>query len=269
EGGYFLGTSGSFLRNLGNNLFDWSFFGADIVGDPGISTSLGRNGGSTRSYSFIDPSTSPANDAGNNDLAVSGSGAALATDQRLAPFSRIVDGNRDGTHQIDIGAVEHHDLHVTSTADSVDGDYSQGEFTLREAVQLSELLPGTQTISFGTSGPVQLTNEIDISDSVIIAGNQTQIRSPALGNAFAIQSDNNEPNEYQFYNLRISGGESNLSGIVVFGADQGDRLTVRGSTIEGFSLLGAAGIADLSLPQVVQVELRDTNLRGNFYGLLA
>ena len=78
---------------------------------------------------------SPAINAGDLN-AVAGVGGVPEFDQRGEPFGRIVGG------RIDIGAFEYQtptdlNLLVDTLVDESDGDYSRGDLSLREAIELA------------------------------------------------------------------------------------------------------------------------------------
>ena len=67
-------------------------------------------------------------------------------DQRGAGFPRQI-------NTIDIGAIESQStLRVDSTSDIDDGDYSDGQFSLREAITLANTIPGTNEIIIDVPG---------------------------------------------------------------------------------------------------------------------
>jgi hypothetical protein len=98
-----LGVVGSLGNNLiGSTAGGGGFVATDItnvpVADLGLAATIAVSQGPTPTLALI--AGSPAINAGNNSLAVDGDGAALAFDQRGAPFARFVDGT------VDIGAFE-------------------------------------------------------------------------------------------------------------------------------------------------------------------
>jgi predicted outer membrane repeat protein len=122
---------------------------------------VGDNGGQWQTRALREDS--PALDAGNNDL-------ALATDQRGMPYTR-----ESGT--ADIGAYEAQSLDtvlvVDSTSDTDDGDYSEGQFTLREAIAWSNATPEIETIRFSAElegATIVLADAVVFSRSAIIDG---------------------------------------------------------------------------------------------------
>jgi hypothetical protein len=148
----------------------------DIVGtiDNPIDPNLGElqdNGGATQTQELRPGS--PAIDAGSNPN-------GLATDQRGEGFGRTV-GN--GT---DIGAFEVQDggggsipseLVVSTLEDESDGDFSEGDLSLREAIALANENEGEDTITFDSSlsgGTIAFAESqernLAINDSVSIKG---------------------------------------------------------------------------------------------------
>lgn len=71
-------------------------------------------------------------------------------DQRGPGFNRIFDGNQDGVLRADVGAYELQGLvlKVDSGIDENDGDFTSGNFSLREAVQLANDNPLPDVIEF-------------------------------------------------------------------------------------------------------------------------
>ena len=96
------------------------------------------------------------------------------TDQRGEPFVRVFAGDSAGGVRIDMGAYERQTLDtVTFAVDTVidenDGDYSAGNFSLREAVGLANGSIGFETITFAAAldaGTILLgMGELRIHDS--------------------------------------------------------------------------------------------------------
>ena len=125
--------------------------------DPQLGA-LADNGGPTLTHALL-PS-SPANNAGNSPLAF---------DQR---------GNaRVGGSGSDIGAFEQEGIFIVvdSSDDFVDFDFSPGNLTLREAIDLSESTPEIETITFDPSvfngeqaDVIHLQSTLTIFDAVTI-----------------------------------------------------------------------------------------------------
>jgi CSLREA domain-containing protein len=126
---------------------------------------LANNGGPTRNHALLPGS--PAINAGEPAL-VGGENGVPEFDQRGGPFTRVFGG------RVDIGAFEAQSLIVDTLADENDGDYSAGDFSLREAIDLANQLIGGDTIQFDPSlsgGTILLTmGELKITDSVEIVG---------------------------------------------------------------------------------------------------
>lgn len=124
---------------------------------------LADNGGPTQTHALL--LGSPAVDAGDPAI-VSG------VDQR--GFTRVVDGNGNGVARIDIGAYETTSLSITvdTNSDIVDGDYSTGQLSLREAIGLTNARPGADAIFFapGLSGSTITLGgtELEITDELAI-----------------------------------------------------------------------------------------------------
>jgi CSLREA domain-containing protein len=105
-----------------------------------------------------------------------------AFDQRGEPFARVLDGDNAGGARIDMGAYERqfgetYHFVVDTLADESDGDYSLGDFSLREAIELANANPGADTIEFDPSltagGPATILltqGELKISNSMAIHG---------------------------------------------------------------------------------------------------
>jgi predicted outer membrane repeat protein len=119
---------------------------------------------------------SPVLDAGD-PAAMAGDGGVPATDQRGGTFTRVFDGDMDGTPRIDIGSYEVQPtiLIVDTAGDANDGDFSPGNFSLREAIELSNQNPLVDTIMFDPLLSVITTggnnaDTLTIRDSVKIVG---------------------------------------------------------------------------------------------------
>ena len=127
---------------------------------------LGDNGGPTLTHALLGGSI--AIDAGDNDKVPAG----VLTDQRGDGFSRIV-GSR-----VDIGAFEAiadpQTFIVGANTDIVDRDYSAGQLSLREAINLANDNVGADTIVFDLplNSAIDLTmgGVLDILDDVAIQG---------------------------------------------------------------------------------------------------
>ncbi|MCA9055718.1 MAG: right-handed parallel beta-helix repeat-containing protein, partial [Planctomycetaceae bacterium] len=134
--------------------------------DP-LILSLANNGGPTRTHMLRPDSL--AVDHGSNTIA----NPVQPHDQRGSSFSRIVNG------AVDMGAVERPDItgipfEVDTLVDDFDGDFSDGDRSLREVISLANSVDGPQAIAFdpALSGVISLTlGQIDVTQDVTITGN--------------------------------------------------------------------------------------------------
>ena len=158
---------------------------SDIVGtgenpiDPRLGE-LQDNGGSTPTIALLEGS--PAIDAGSNPL-------ELDTDQRGEGFDRTVGGGTDiGAFELQTGGggVIPDELVVSTLEDENDGDFSEGDLSLREAIAIANEREGEDTITFNSNlsgGTIALTQtqsdprglgevnqDLNIADSVNIIG---------------------------------------------------------------------------------------------------
>ncbi|MEZ6071650.1 MAG: choice-of-anchor Q domain-containing protein [Pirellulales bacterium] len=134
----------------------------NITGFDPILDVLADNGGPTQTHALL---------AGS--LAINGGNPAIASppanDQRGAPFVR-----ENGT--IDIGAYEAQTFAfvVDTYVDESDGDFSPGDVSLREALEITNANPGAETITFAGSlagNPINLVlGQLTVSDDVTITG---------------------------------------------------------------------------------------------------
>jgi hypothetical protein len=142
-----------------NSSYSLIGIGAEFLGP------LADNGGPTKTHALLPGS--PAINAGE-PTSVGGENGVPIFDQRGEPFTRVFGG------RIDIGAFEAQSLIVDTLVDENDGDYSHGDFSLREAIELANRIQGENTIEFATSlagGTILLTmGELKITDHVQIIG---------------------------------------------------------------------------------------------------
>ncbi|MDC0936942.1 hypothetical protein OAS39_11705, partial [Pirellulales bacterium] len=150
------------------------------VTNPGLAP-LAITGGLRPTHRVLPDS--PAIDAGD-PTAIANTSGVPEFDQRGTPFGRVFDGVQDTKDRIDIGAYELQPATfiVDSPFDENDGDTSIGNLSLREAIEISNINPLTDTITFSPSlldvtlspgaGVLQPGTPIDflITDSVNIIG---------------------------------------------------------------------------------------------------
>lgn len=203
-----------------------------------LDPELKDNGGPTKTHALL--SDSAAINAGDN---IAATNAGLTTDQRGTGFSRIVSGI------IDIGAFESPvavpiDLIVSTTSDVVDGNYSAGQLSLREAISLANTTSGADTISFDAAlagQTITLTDELLILDDLTITGlgaDQLTISGDNNTRIFKIDDGFSVTKiTVEIEGLTLTNGNSNESGTSTTGyggaiLNQG-YLTVKNSTLRG------------------------------------
>ena len=180
---------------------------------------LADNGGPTLTHALLPGS--PAINAGDLN-AVAGVDDVPLYDQRGKGFDRIVS-------RIDIGAFEVQELGdmnllVDTLEDESDGDYSRGDLSLREAIELANANPVPDTIRFDESlagGTILLTQgELEITDSIYIQGLGAEL--------LTIDASGNDPTP----------DEDNGDGSRVFNINDGDASMLIDVEISGLTLTG-------------------------------
>ncbi|MCA9029903.1 MAG: hypothetical protein KDA66_03790, partial [Planctomycetaceae bacterium] len=166
-----------------------------------------NGGGSTPTHSLL--AGSPAIDAGDNTRATDDGtpgGTVLATDQR--GLTRIVGGT------VDIGAVEAAlpaTLVVSTLTDENDGDFSDGDLSLREAIEIANGRAGSEPITFrgDITGTILLGGtQLLISDDVTFTGpGADQLTIDAQGTSRVIQV--NGGSDVRISGLTLTGGQAN------------------------------------------------------------
>jgi CSLREA domain-containing protein len=146
----------------------------DGVIDPRLGP-LANNGGPTLTQALL--VGSPAINAGD-PAAVAGVGTVPPFDQRGSGFVRVADDDNQGGARIDMGAYERgfgetYNFVVDTLADESDGDYSAGDFSLREAIELANANPGKDAIEFDPALWANGPQTIALS----LVGNQSNDRS--------------------------------------------------------------------------------------------
>lgn len=207
---------------------------------------LGEYGGPTLTYALLDDS--PAIDRGSDAVV---SGAGLTSDQRgLVRIGDDPDVANGPGGAVDMGAFERASLIVTTLADEIDGDTTADDLSLREALLLAGLIPGSNIITFDTQladGTITLASalgELELDSDVTITGlgaadltidanasssDQRRVMSVLSGVTATVR------------NISLMGGYSDAGGIVRNGGD----LTLEGVRVaEGNSTFSGGGITN-------------------------
>ncbi len=218
---------------------------------------LGSNGGLTMTHALL--FGSPAMDVGDPSAVV---GATVPEfDQRGASFARVFGG------RIDIGAFERQSapgpLVVDTLVDESDADYSTGDFSLREAIELANGYAGSNIVKFAAAltaaGPAAIIlshGELAITESLIVNGPGAELLTiDASGNDPTPNVNNGDGSRI----FNISDGlvaffpnspvvqDVVIRGLTLTGGDFGgainnaERLTIERTTISGNSASFAAG----------------------------
>lgn len=159
---------------------------------------------------------SPAIDRGD-PAAEANAGDVPEFDQRGTGFTRVFDGDEDGTARIDIGAYELQAsmLVVDNDGDTIDGNLGVGEVTLREAIQLANQNPIPDTIVFDITSPnlgpvITAASALTVRDSVKILGPGSGILAIVGGgsNLFTIDNGLATLLDVEITGLEISNGSN-------------------------------------------------------------
>ena len=190
---------------------------------------LQDHGGPTRTIALLPGS--PAIDAGSNDAA-----SDLTTDQRGVPYVRTY-----GT-AVDVGAYEVQFV-VDTTEDESDGNFSPGDLSLREAIELTNATAGADTITFaGLAGStITLTlGAFEITDDLELVGQQITLDANGASRVLSVQSGA----VATIRNFTITGGHADDGGGIL----NGGQLTVVNTTVAGNTATGtyAGGICSLN-----------------------
>jgi len=174
-----------------------------VTNDPELEP-LADFGGPTQTHALLPGS--PAIDAGDPDFDPDDFDPPLLYDQRGAPFDRVAGG------RIDIGAFEgiRPVLVVDSTSDVVDGDYSPGNLSLREAVLLANANSGTNTITFDAALSGQT---ITLGGTELVLTDAVTIDATALDENVTIDADQLS----RIFNITASTGDFTLAGLTLTG----------------------------------------------------
>ena len=239
---------------------------------------LQNNGGATETHALL--TGSPAIDAGDRD-AVAGQNGLPEYDQRGAPISRFADGNHGGRAEVDMGAFEYRPATtwvVDTLVDEQDGDISEGELSLREAVLLANGSPGVaDTIRFAKSltvaGPAEIDlvfGQLEITDALTIIGTDRDLLTIDAQQNSRLFSVPSGDFDLAIEGLTLTGGDSTgmsdgpsfgRGGAILFFST--GRLDIRNSALSGNTTTadGAAGGAVFS--DLGDVTLANSLVSGN------
>ena len=218
--------SGSFFNLVGDSATAGGLLDGindNIIGADPILGSLQDNGGLTLTHALL--VGSPAIDAGSNAQALDADNFPLESDQRGEGFPRLIDGNRDGTITVDIGAFEVGGWTVTSSDDVDDGVCDATHCSLREALNAANSTTGTDTITFNIpgSGPHTIqpgTFLPTITDPVLVdgysqPGASPNTNPPGIGSNAVLKIELDGTNAGGASGLLIGGADCTVQGLVI------------------------------------------------------
>ena len=263
---YVTGSVNSFA-SYGYNLVGYgnatgNFFpgGTDQVGvsTPGLGP-LTLNGGPTATHPVL--GSSPARNRG----AV---GSGVSADQRGAPF------NRDDGDGVDVGAFERQTaaglpdpLIVDTAVDDLDGDYSLGDLSLREAIGLANGSVGFNAIVFDTGNVFSVPQVIPLNrgqllirDSVLVEGPSPElvtVDGQGLSRILHIRRGDADPINVTLAGLTLTGGNSVLEGGAI---NTAEALAIVDSRITGnTAFLEGGGIIAYNSLRVIESTISDNS----------
>ncbi len=263
------GDNGGLTDGSNGNLVgvDWT----RVLENDGTDPMLADNGGSTPTIApLVDPSN-PGRDAINAGSNPNGE----TNDQRRFPF------RRDDGGGVDIGAVELQRLgspsFVVTTLDDV-VDSTDGEISLREAIEFSTHSPGAEVITFDpglfVGGPATLTialGQFLITDDLTIAGPSAK-RLTIHGNfesrIFKVDDGNAASDiDVTLSGLTLTGGFSTDASGFTEGSGGAihtvEDLTVQASTISGNFVQGTAFGGGIFAGGNGTLTVKDSTISGN------
>ena len=265
------------ITSGGNNLIGDGgnidgFVDSDLVGtaENPIDPQLGEiqdNGGTTPTIALLDGS--PAIDAGSNP-------DSIVNDQRGVGFDRTV-GNG-----IDIGAFEVQDdgggetltdLVVSTIEDENDGDFSDGDLSLREAIALSNEQEGENTITFDSDlsgGTITLNSgELLISDSLTIEGLDAErltIDANDSSRVFNLDDGNADTIDVAINSLIITNGNASSEELGIFGGGilNRENLELNNSLVSGNTAVVGGGIYNSNATAIINDSAIENNASSGF-----
>ncbi|MCA9259994.1 MAG: hypothetical protein KDA61_12370, partial [Planctomycetales bacterium] len=198
-------------------------------------------------------------------------------DQRGAPFTRF-----DGAG-IDIGACERHSLaasyfQVNTTSDASDGDFSAGNLSLREAIELANFTDDAETITFdpvvfATPQTIALTSPLPtITESVSILGPGAALlvldagkgpdNTPGTFDGFRIvdinDGNDNDQINVAFSGLTLTGADTRAYGGAIMNFED---LEITASVISGNSATIGGGVVNYGAATITGSTLSDNKAR--------
>ncbi len=243
-------SSGSILDGVQGNIVG--------VGDPDtfLDPILTNNGGPTFTHALV-PRGIAVNAGENSRAAEAGidllpevGGAdddqPLANDQRGAnPFLRIFEDI------VDIGAYEVQPFVVDTLSDISDGDFSPGEVSLREAIEIAELSPVEDSIAFAIDGVFDPV--IVIGDQFVVTTDITIFGRNVTGGGFVTVDGDNDGRI-----LHVDGMTPDVAPVVILEDLTFTNGHANGSDLDAFPTLGGA-----ILNEGASVELYNSGVLGN------
>ncbi len=232
--------------------------GGNQIGTPAapIDPQLGPlsfNGGPTMTHALL--VGSPAIDAGDALFDPQTINPPLEFDQR--GFDRVVG-------VIDIGAFEKFNLKASTLVDESDGNFANGDLSLREAVELANLVSGPDVIDFDPQLAGQTITlslgELVVTDSLTINGlGADQLTIDAQGNSRLFNIDDGNSNfavAVEIRGMKLTGGNTAGVGgavrsleslILVDSAVSGNTATVNGGGVYAHTPAGAHFVVERSV----------------------
>jgi hypothetical protein len=221
-----------------------------------LDTTFADNGGLTPTHALV-PGSIAINSGDSGAMA--GVNPIPLFDQRGSGFDRVASSS------IDIGAFELQSLNlvVDTLDDESDGDYSDGDLSLREALELANAFAGADTITFDGS---LAGGEIDLSLGELTATDGLSLIRPGVDQ---LTIDAQRGSRV----MRLSGTSTiDMSGLTLTGgtADQGGGLRIDANvtaTLTDVSIQGntatASGAAGGGVFNNGDLTLRDSSVTGN------
>ncbi|MFK7818091.1 MAG: choice-of-anchor Q domain-containing protein [Planctomycetaceae bacterium] len=256
------GTPGGLTHDPRDGSGDGKF---NIVGNAGsgtlttssvLDTALQNNGGLTPTHALA--ANSLAIDAGSNAEADDENGNQLQTDQRFFPdvvYPRIVNGNLDDTATVDIGAFEQQYLTVPvgrfvvdTDTDVVDGDYSEGNLSLREAINSANRTDDPDTITFNplmAYSTITLTEgDLNITEDLTLRGLGAHQLTISGNNSSRIFDISGDETDVTLEHIHLTNGMDDTGDGGGAIRTRGKTLTVRNSYFSDNDTTGQGGAID-------------------------